>query len=97
MSFIKNFFLKSAAKIGTRNMPKDQQEFVMAMVNKNPALFEKIATETKALIDAGKPEMYATFEVMKKYEKQLQHSLKDEDPQKLQQMAAAAAAQMGKE
>lgn len=90
MSLIKNFFLKNAAKFGTRNMPKDQQEMVMKIIEKNPAIFEKIAKETKELIDAGKPEMYATFEVMQKYQKELQEALKDEDPQKLKAMAESA-------
>ena len=90
MSVIKNFFLKNAAKFGTRNMPPEQQELIMKIVEKNPAIFEKIATETKALTDAGKPEMYAAFEVMQKYQKELQEALKDEDPNKLKQMAQSA-------
>lgn len=87
MSIIKNFFLKNAAKFGTRNMPPEQQALIMKIVEKNPTLFEKIATETKALTDAGKPEMYATFEVMQKYQKDLQAIMSDEDPVKMKQMA----------
>jgi hypothetical protein len=87
MSIIKDFFLKNAAKFGTRNLPKDQQEMIMKIVEKNPGLFEKIANETKALMDNGKPEMYATFEVMQKYQKELQSILAGEDTNKLQQMA----------
>jgi hypothetical protein len=91
MSLIKNFFLKNAAKFGTRNMPPEQQELIMKIVEKNPSLFEKIATETKALTDAGKPEMYATFEVMQKYQKDLQAIMADEDPVKMKQMAQMAS------
>ncbi len=87
MSIIKDFFLKNAAKFGTRNLPKDQQEMIMNIVEKNPSLFEKIATETKALTDAGKPEMYATFEVMQKYQKELQGVMAGEDQNKLKEMA----------
>ena len=87
MSIIKDFFLKNAAKFGTRNLPKDQQEFILNIVEKNPSLFEKIAAETKALTDAGKPEMYATFEVMQKYQKELQGIMAGEDQGKLQQVA----------
>lgn len=87
---IRQFFLKQAAKVGTRNLPKDQQEMIMKMMEKDPVLFEKIAKEIKALTDAGKPEMYASFEVMQKYQKQLQVIMADEDPNKLKQMAAKA-------
>ncbi len=89
MSIIKDFFLKNAAKFGTRNLPKEQQEFIMNIVEKNPGLFEKIASETKALTDAGKPEMYATFEVMEKYKKELQEIMSGEDPAKLQKVASS--------
>ena len=87
MSIIKDFFLKNAAKFSTRNLPKDQQEMIMNIVEKNPGLFEKIAKETKALTDAGKPEMYATFEVMQKYQKELQNVMSSEDTEKLKQVA----------
>lgn len=87
---IRQFFLKQAAKVGTRNLPKDQQEMIMTLMEKDPALFENIAKEIKDLTDAGKPEMYASFEVMQKYQSKLAELLKDEDPNKLKQMAQAA-------
>lgn len=94
MSVIKNFFLKNAAKIGTKNLPKDQQDFIMNIIEKNPELFEKIAKEIKTLTDAGKPEMYATFEVMQKYQKDLQSTMEGEDVNKLKQVASTV---MGEE
>ncbi len=87
MSIIKDFFLKNAAKFGTRNLPKDQQEMIMKIVEKNPSLFEKIAKETKELMDNGKPEMYATFEVMNKYKSELQDIMQGEDQNKLKKVA----------
>ncbi len=69
---IKQFFTKQAAKYATRNLPEDQKEMIQKLVEVDPALFEKIAKETKELVKAGKPEMYASFEVMKKYQAQLQ-------------------------
>jgi prephenate dehydrogenase len=93
---IKQFFLKQAAKVGTRNLPKDQQELILRIIEKNPKLFEQIAKEIKELTDKGKPEMYATFEVMQKHQKEMQEVMKDEDPEKLK-AAAASAAQMVEE
>ncbi len=69
---IKQFFTKQAAKYATRKLPEDQKEIINALVNQDPKLFEKIAKETQELVKAGKPEMYASFEVMKKYQKELQ-------------------------
>ena len=69
---IKQFFTKQAAKYATRNLPDDQKEIINALVGEDPALFEKIAKETQELVKQGKPEMYAGFEVMKKYQKELQ-------------------------
>jgi hypothetical protein len=44
-------------------------------VEKNPGLFEKIAKETEEEMKKGKNQMYAAFEVMKKYEKELKDVL----------------------
>jgi hypothetical protein len=69
---IKQFFTKQAAKYATRNLPEDQKEMIQKLVEVDPKLFEKIAKETQQLVKAGKPEMYASFEIMKKYQAELQ-------------------------
>lgn len=69
---IKQFFTKQAAKYATRNLPQDQKEMIQKLVEVDPVLFEKIAKETEALVKDGKPEIYASFEIMKKYQKELQ-------------------------
>jgi hypothetical protein len=73
---IKEFFLKQALKHGTKNLPKDQADMLMAAVEKNPELFEKIAKEIEVVKKSGKPEMYAALDVMKKYQKELQELFK---------------------
>lgn len=69
---IKEFFVKQAVKHGTKNLPKDQAEMLQSAVEKDPKLFEKIAKEIEVLKKSGKPEMYASLDVMKKYQKELQ-------------------------
>ncbi len=69
---IKEFLLKQAVKHGTKNLPKEQAEMLQVAVEKNPELFTKIAKEIDILKKAGKPEMYASLDVMKKYQKELQ-------------------------
>jgi hypothetical protein len=73
---IKEFFLKQAVKFGAKDLPKDQKEMLMSAVEKNPELFNKIAKEIEVLKKQGKPEMYASLDVMKKYQKELQELFK---------------------
>ena len=73
---IKEFFLKQALKYGAKDLPKEQQAALKQAVEKDPELFSKIAKEIEALKKAGKPEMYAALDVMKKYQKQLQALMK---------------------
>jgi len=95
---IKEFLTKQAIKFGTRNMPKDQQEAAIKMVEENPQLmemlaknkdlFEKIQAEIKTLTDSGKVEAYAAMDVKKKYQPQLmkavsESGVKPEDLQKI--------------
>ena len=47
------------------------QDKLFDMVEKNPELFQKIATEIKALQKSGKDQMAATVEVMSKYQNEL--------------------------
>lgn len=69
---IKEFFIKQAVKHGAKNLPEDQKKLLEEAVSKNPELFSKIAKEIDALKKQGKPEMYASLDVMKKYQKELQ-------------------------
>jgi hypothetical protein len=73
---IRDFFIKQAVKYGAKNLPKDQQEMLKVAVEKNPELFAKISKEVEALKKQGKPEMYASLDVMKKYQKELQELFK---------------------
>ncbi len=50
--------------------PEDQDK-LFDIVEKNPALFQKIATEIQALQEGGKDQMTATMEVMQKYQDEL--------------------------
>lgn len=69
---IKEFFIKQAVKYGAKDLPKNQQDMLKVAVDKDPALFAKISKEVEALKKKGKPEEYASFDVMKKYQKELQ-------------------------
>ncbi len=69
---VKNKAVGALLKQQIKNLPKDQQEMILAMIEKNPEIFEKIAKEIKEKTDAGQNQMYASMQVMQKYQSELQ-------------------------
>ena len=56
-----------------KNVPKDQQERMIGMIEQNPELFKKIAEEIDHRVKkGGEDQMKASIEVMKKYQSELQ-------------------------
>ena len=55
-----------------KGIPQDQQEKMIAMIEKNPELFQKIALEMQEEMKKGKSEMDAAMAVMPKYKDELQ-------------------------
>ena len=72
---IKDFFMKKmlGSQLKKSGLPEAQQEKVMNAMIANPALFQKIAKEIKELEKGGKNQMFASMEVMKKYQKELRN------------------------
>lgn len=66
-----DFLLKQAMKWKMKDVPKDQQEQIMALVQKDPELIKKIGEEVEKRTKNGEPQMKATMEVMKKYRSEL--------------------------
>lgn len=73
---IKNFLIKKAAERQLKDMPKEQREMVMTLLEKNPDLFVKMSKEVEHKIKKeGKNQMLAMMEVSKKYQKELREAL----------------------
>jgi len=72
---VKDFLMKQALKRQLKDLPEAQREMIMKVVEENPDLFEKIGKEIKKETDAGKDQMIATMDVMKKHQKELQKVL----------------------
>lgn len=66
----KEFLMKKMLK--SKGVPEDQIDMVMTLVEKNPALFTKIAEEIQAKIKGGQDQMQASMEVMTKYKDEVQ-------------------------
>ena len=64
--------MKQVMKRQMKDVPKDQQEQMMGMVEKNPELFQKIALEVQEEVKKGTEQMMATMKVAKKYQDELQ-------------------------
>lgn len=55
-----------------KSLPPAQREAIMAAVSANPDFFNAIAKEIEAQKKAGKSEMAASMEVMRKHQGELQ-------------------------
>ncbi len=68
---VQNFLLRQYAKYKMKDVPEEQREMMLKMVEKNPKLFKKIGDEVERRVKGGEPQMKATMEVMKKYRSEL--------------------------
>lgn len=71
-TMFKEFLMRKLIASKLKDLPKDQQEKIIAVVTKNPKLFEEIAMKIKKRTDAGAEQMGATMSVMKEYQPQIQ-------------------------
>ena len=68
---IKDFLMRKMLAAKMKDVPKEEQEKIMNMLENNPQLFEQIAIETQALMKNGKDQMTAVMEVMQKHKDEL--------------------------
>jgi hypothetical protein len=54
-----------------KGVPQAEQDKILAMLDKDPALFQKIAEETQAEMKRGKSQQDAALFVAKKYEAEI--------------------------
>lgn len=69
---VQSFILKQAMKWKMKDVPEEQRNMIMALVEKDPNLFKNIGEEIERRKKGGDSEMKATMEVMKKYRAELQ-------------------------
>ncbi|MEZ4195492.1 MAG: hypothetical protein R3B53_03855 [Candidatus Paceibacterota bacterium] len=84
---IKQFALKKVLQSQMKNVPADQQQMIMEMLEKDPALFEKIAKEIQEeLKKNGNNNMAAAMKVLPKYQKEIMTVMSPEMKDKLVKM-----------
>ena len=72
---IKSFITEKLIRSKMKNLPKDQQDMFIKLIQENPELFKKIGDEVKVLTKSGMSEMSATMQVMRKYQSEIQKLL----------------------
>jgi hypothetical protein len=71
MGFFKNIMMKGAMKAQMKGLPADQQERLLAALEKDPEFFENIAKQIDQKKKQGKGEMEASMEVMRENQDKL--------------------------
>jgi len=77
-----------------KDVPEDQKQMVMEMLEKDPALFEKIAKEIQEeLKKNGNNQLAAATKVLPKYQNEILAVMSPEMKEKLMKMQMGAAGQ----
>ena len=74
----KELLIKKLIKSKLGDMPEEEQNKIISIVTKNPALFQEIAEKIKQQMDSGKEQMKATMSVMEAYKGQIQELMSKE-------------------
>ncbi|MFZ2049166.1 MAG: hypothetical protein WAV25_02650 [Minisyncoccia bacterium] len=72
---IKSFFTRQILKSKMKGVPEAQQEKLINAMERNPEFFKMIGEEIEAKKKAGKSEMEASMEVMRKHQAEFQKLL----------------------
>lgn len=81
---VKNFAVKKLLESQLKNVPEDQKEMIMTLIEKDPSLFEKIAKELQAeMKNNGNNQMNAAMKVLPKYQKEIMAVMSPEMKEKL--------------
>ena len=71
----KNMLMKKMLKSQLKNVPEAEQEKILKVLEENPELFQKIATEAQAKIKGGKDQMSAMMETVQEHQAELKEIL----------------------
>jgi len=69
---IKDFLIKKMVRAKMKNLPKDQQDMIIALVSENPEFFKTIQKEIEAKKKQGQNEQMAMMQVMREHQAEIQ-------------------------
>ncbi len=91
---LKNMAIKKLVQSQMKNVPVEQQQMIIEMLEKKPELFEKIAKEMQAELKAnGNNQMAAAMKVLPKYQQEILAVMSPEMKEKLAKMQMGAQGQ----
>lgn len=71
-----NFIMKKMIASKLKDVPEEQRNQIIEMVENNPELFQKIALEAQEKIKGGMDQMAAMQQVLMKYQNELKEAMK---------------------
>ena len=84
--------MKKMLQSQLKNVPEGEKQMIMELMEKDPKLFEKIATEMQQELKVnGNNQMAASMKVLPKYQKELLAAMSPEMKKKLVEMQGGAA------
>jgi hypothetical protein len=88
---LKQYALKKVLQSQMKNTPPEQQQMILEMIEKDPALFEKIAKEMQdELKRNGNNQMAAAMKVLPKFQQEIMSIMSPEMKENLIKMQAGA-------
>ena len=91
---LKQFALKKVLQSQMKDVPPEQQQMILDMIEKDPGLFEKIAKEMQAeLKNNGNNQMAAAMKVLPKYQKEIMTVMSPEMKEQLMKMQMGSQGQ----
>lgn len=91
---IKNYAIKKILDHQLKDVPEEQKQMIMTMVEKDPQLFEKVAKELQAEMKTnGNNQMAAAMKVLPKYQKEIMSAMTPEMREKLIKMQTGSQGQ----
>jgi len=89
---VKQYAIKKMLQSQLKNVPADQREMIMELVEKDPKLFEEMSKDMQAEMKKnGNNQMAATMKVMPKYQERLVAAMSPEMKDKMAKMQAGTA------
>ncbi|MEY4440800.1 MAG: hypothetical protein RLY49_426, partial [Candidatus Parcubacteria bacterium] len=75
LTIMLNFVMKKLVQRQIKDMPKDQQEMIMNLIDENPELLKTISTEIQAKVKKGIDQQTAMMQVMMDHKDELQRAM----------------------
>jgi SOS-response transcriptional repressor LexA len=70
---VKDFLIKKLVQSKMKNVPKEQQDMIIALVSENPVFFKKLQEKIETKKKQGQNEQMAMMQVMRENQAEIQN------------------------